>query len=237
MDDLGCVNVFLSEGSGVKDIVKQMEDNGEEVPRDAFGHVKLDKINPGAYFANKLSMGLGAEKTLVQKSGYFARSAAANAFDQELIGKCAEVGVDAAINGVSGCMGQDEDKEGMRFYKGVDPEGDAATQCIINSTELRAASSTPFDNGLHFTMTAEVETPIQPAFKPTPPQVTPAVTRSGRTAAVVELAPPPPPPDDTVYVISAKVDQQIRMGCWLGGKYGICDVQKVQAGRAGRPSV
>jgi len=113
MDDLGCVNVFLSEGSGVKDIVKQMEDNGEEVPRDAFGHVKLDKINPGAYFANKLSMGLGAEKTLVQKSGYFARSAAANAFDQELIGKCAEVGVDAAINGVSGCMGQDEDKEGM----------------------------------------------------------------------------------------------------------------------------
>ena len=76
-------------------------------------HVGAKTINPGAYFANKLSMGLGAEKTLVQKSGYFARSAAANAFDQELIGKCAEVGVDAAINGVSGCMGQDEDKEGM----------------------------------------------------------------------------------------------------------------------------
>jgi pyrophosphate--fructose-6-phosphate 1-phosphotransferase len=44
MDEHGCVNVFLSEGAGVKDIVKEMEERGEEVPRDAFGHVKLDKI-------------------------------------------------------------------------------------------------------------------------------------------------------------------------------------------------
>ncbi len=112
MDKYGNVNVFISEGSGVRDIVAEMEAAGEEVPRDAFGHVKLDKINPGAYFSKRLAQLVGAEKVLVQKSGYFARSAASNDFDRELIGKCAKVGVDAAIEGISGCMGEDEDKEG-----------------------------------------------------------------------------------------------------------------------------
>lgn len=113
MDKYGNVNVFLCEGSGVHEIVVEMEAKGEEVPRDAFGHVALAKINPGAYFSKNLATLVGAEKTLVQKSGYFARSAAANEFDQKLIGACAEIGVEAAINGVSGCMGEDEDKEGF----------------------------------------------------------------------------------------------------------------------------
>jgi len=112
MDKLGNVNVFLSEGSGVKDIVAEMEKNGQAVPRDAFGHVKLDKVNPGVYFSERLKGLVNAEKVLVQKSGYFARSAAANAFDRDLIGKCADVGVAAAIEGTSGCMGEDEEMEG-----------------------------------------------------------------------------------------------------------------------------
>jgi pyrophosphate--fructose-6-phosphate 1-phosphotransferase len=112
MDVNGNVNIFLSEGSGVKDIVAEMEARGEEVPRDAFGHVALAKINPGLYFSKRIASLIGAEKTIVQKSGYFARSAASNAFDQGLIGKCAEEGVASAIAGVSGCMGEDEDKEG-----------------------------------------------------------------------------------------------------------------------------
>ncbi|KAL7488179.1 hypothetical protein ACHAW6_013764 [Cyclotella cf. meneghiniana] len=112
MDEHGCVNVFLSEGAGVNDIIKEMEDRGEEIPRDAFGHVKLDKINPGVYFSKRLASLVEAEKTLVQKSGYFARSAASNAFDRKLIRDCAEAGVQSAIDGISGCMGQDEDKEG-----------------------------------------------------------------------------------------------------------------------------
>jgi len=112
MDTYGCVNVFLCEGSGVHEIVAEMEAAGEEVPRDAFGHVSLAKINPGAYFSKRLATLVGAEKTLVQKSGYFARAAASNDFDRELIRKCAEVGVEAAIAGTSGCMGEDEDKEG-----------------------------------------------------------------------------------------------------------------------------
>jgi pyrophosphate--fructose-6-phosphate 1-phosphotransferase len=112
MDEHGNVNVFLSEGSGVADIVKEMEANGEEVPRDAFGHVSLAKINPGAYFSKRLSTLVGAEKTLVQKSGYFSRAAASNDFDRDLISRCAMEGVKSAIAGVSGCMGEDEDKEG-----------------------------------------------------------------------------------------------------------------------------
>jgi pyrophosphate--fructose-6-phosphate 1-phosphotransferase len=112
MDEHGCVNVFLSEGAGVEDIVKEMEENGETIPRDAFGHIKLDKINPGVYFAKRVATLIEAEKTLVQKSGYFARSAASNEYDRKLIRDCAEIGVQSAIDGVSGCMGQDEDKEG-----------------------------------------------------------------------------------------------------------------------------
>ena len=112
MDEHGCVNVFFGEGTGLEEIVRDMESRGEEVPRDAFGHVSLAKINPGKYFSTHLAEAIAAEKTIVQKSGYFARSAAANEFDRELIGSCAKEGVESAIAGVSGCMGQDEDKEG-----------------------------------------------------------------------------------------------------------------------------
>lgn len=112
MEEHGCVNVFFGEGTGVKAIVKQKEEAGEDVPRDAFGHVKLDKVNPAAFFSEHLAKAIGAEKTIVQKSGYFSRSAAANEFDRKLIGDCAKVGVESAIQGVSGCMGEDEDKEG-----------------------------------------------------------------------------------------------------------------------------
>lgn len=112
MDEIGCVNVFFGEGTGVCEIVKDMEARGEEVPRDAFGHVALAKISPGQYFSQHLAKMIGAEKTIVQKSGYFARAAAANAFDIDLIGRCAKAGVASAIEGVSGCMGEDEDVEG-----------------------------------------------------------------------------------------------------------------------------
>ena len=100
--------------------------------------------------------------------------------------------------------------DGLSFEEWVDTEGDAGVQDIINSTELRAASSTPFDNGLHFTMAPEAT--IQPAWKPAP---TPAVTRSGKKAAIVEVVAAPPA---RVYTMPASVDEQIRCGCWLGGR-------------------
>jgi pyrophosphate--fructose-6-phosphate 1-phosphotransferase len=110
MDDQDGVNLFISEGAGVQEIVAAMEEAGEEVPRDPFGHVKLDKINPGEWFAKRFADELGAEKVLVQKSGYFARSAPANEADLSLIRACTTYAVDAALRGESGVVGQDEER-------------------------------------------------------------------------------------------------------------------------------
>jgi pyrophosphate--fructose-6-phosphate 1-phosphotransferase len=71
--------------------------------------VKIDTINPGAWFAKQFAGLVGAEKTMVQKSGYFSRSAAANDADLALIKKCTDLAVDAALRGESGVIGQDED--------------------------------------------------------------------------------------------------------------------------------
>jgi diphosphate-dependent phosphofructokinase len=111
MDDIGCVNIFLSEGAGVPEIVAAMDAAGEEIPRDPFGHVKLDKVNPGQWFAKRFAERVGAEKTMVQKSGYFSRSAPANEADRTLIRQMVEVAVEAAQQGVSGVVGQDEERD------------------------------------------------------------------------------------------------------------------------------
>jgi pyrophosphate--fructose-6-phosphate 1-phosphotransferase len=108
MDRLDAVNLLVSEGACAGTIVAEMEARGEKVPRDAFGHPKLDKINVGAWFAQQFGGMLGAEKTLVQKSGYFSRSAPANAADRELIHRCAVEAVRSALEGQSGVVGEDE---------------------------------------------------------------------------------------------------------------------------------
>ena len=96
MDEVGNVTIFLSEGAGLDSIVAEMEAAGEDVPRDPFGHVKLDKVNPGKWFGDKFAEKLGAEKVMIQKSGYFSRSAAANEADLALIKRCTDLAVDCA---------------------------------------------------------------------------------------------------------------------------------------------
>ncbi|HTJ01026.1 MAG TPA: pyrophosphate--fructose-6-phosphate 1-phosphotransferase [Dongiaceae bacterium] len=110
MDEHDCVNLFVSEGACVPSIVAQMEARGEEVPRDAFGHVRLDKVNVGAWFAKQFADMIGAEKTLVQKSGYYSRAAAANAADRKLIRSCAVKAVQCALAGTGGVVGEDEEQ-------------------------------------------------------------------------------------------------------------------------------
>jgi pyrophosphate--fructose-6-phosphate 1-phosphotransferase len=109
MDEIGCVNLFLSEGAGVAEIVEEMEREGLEVARDAFGHIRLERINPGVWFGKQFAGMLKAEKVLVQKSGYYSRSAAANEFDLELIKRMADLAVDCALRGESGVIGNDEE--------------------------------------------------------------------------------------------------------------------------------
>jgi pyrophosphate--fructose-6-phosphate 1-phosphotransferase len=109
MDEHDNVNIFISEGAGVETIIKEMEATGEKVPRDAFGHVKLDAVNPGKWFGEQFAKMLDAEKVLVQKSGYFARAAPANKEDIRLIKSCTDLAVDCAVVGESGVIGHDED--------------------------------------------------------------------------------------------------------------------------------
>ena len=112
MDKFDCVTIFLSEGAGVNDIVAEMRARGEEPERDAFGHVKIDKINPGEWFARRFAKMLAAEKVLVQKSGYFARSAAANKEDLALIKSMVKHAVKSGLKGESGVVGHDEARKG-----------------------------------------------------------------------------------------------------------------------------
>jgi len=109
MDKYDCVNVFLSEGAGLDIILKDAEKEGESVLRDAFGHIRLDDLNPGQWFAKKLGEKLNANKILVQKSGYFGRSAKANSKDLELISQFADKAVESSIVGISGVVGWDEE--------------------------------------------------------------------------------------------------------------------------------
>lgn len=109
MDEKDSVNIFLSEGAGTDTIIKEMEAAGETVERDAFGHVALDTLNPGQWFAKQFTDRLDAEKTLVQKSGYFGRSAAPNKQDLELIKKSGKLGAQLALDGRSGVVGLDDD--------------------------------------------------------------------------------------------------------------------------------
>lgn len=112
MDAHDNVNIFISEGAGLSSIVAEMESRGETIPRDAFGHGKLDAVNPGKWFGQQFAEMLGAEKVLVQKSGYFARAAPANQADLDLIKECVDLAVDCALRNESGVTGHDEDQGG-----------------------------------------------------------------------------------------------------------------------------
>lgn len=108
-----CANVFVSEGAGASGIVKELEAKGVEVPRDAFGHVKLDKVNVGQWHADYISDHAGAGKVLVQKSGYYSRAARPIVDDLMLIKSMTDLAVDGAIRGDAGIIGHDEERNNV----------------------------------------------------------------------------------------------------------------------------
>jgi pyrophosphate--fructose-6-phosphate 1-phosphotransferase len=112
MDRTGFATIFVSEGACLDAIIAEREAAGVELARDAFGHVKLDTINVGDWFSKQFSKRIGAERTLVQKSGYYARSAPANADDLRLIKGMADLAVQSALDGVPGLIGHDEERDG-----------------------------------------------------------------------------------------------------------------------------
>ena len=112
MNKAGFVTLFVSEGACLDAIVAEREAAGETVKRDAFGHVKIDTINVGNWFSKQFATLLGAERAMVQKSGYYARSAPANRDDLRLIQSMVDLAVESALNRVSGVTGHDEDQGG-----------------------------------------------------------------------------------------------------------------------------
>ena len=108
MDKYDCVNIFLSEGAGIDNIVKEKEQNGENIKRDAFGHVRLDEINPGIWYSDYFKKKLNCDKVLVQKSGYFSRSGSPNKEDLDLINTHAKLSVKCALESTSGVVGIDD---------------------------------------------------------------------------------------------------------------------------------
>ena len=107
--DGGMVAVLGSEIEKIEKIIEENKKLGETISRDAFGHIELDKLNAGIWFADQFGKKLNARKILVQKSGYFGRSAKANTKDLDLIFKVADYAVSSAISGISGLVGWDED--------------------------------------------------------------------------------------------------------------------------------
>ena len=110
MNKYDCVNIFLSEGFGIDIIISEKKKNGEKILKDAFGHVRLDDLNPGKWFAKKFGDILGANKILIQKSGYFSRSSKANSKDLDLIFETCDYAMKSAIEKKNGVIGRDEDK-------------------------------------------------------------------------------------------------------------------------------
>jgi len=111
MDKKDCINIFLSEGAGIDMIINKLEKSGHKINRDAFGHIRLDEINPGVWFSKQFGVRLKAEKILVQKSGYFARSAAPSTKDLNLIKNSVEVAVESAIQKINGVIGINEEND------------------------------------------------------------------------------------------------------------------------------
>lgn len=105
MDRVGCVNLFVAEGALVDAVATQRRRDGIDVPVDAFGHPKLDTLNVGRWVADELSDRIGAERSVVVKSGYYARSARANDADRDLIDRSARVAVRCALQAESGVVG------------------------------------------------------------------------------------------------------------------------------------
>ena len=110
MDEIGNVNIFLSEGAGMHEIVAAARGGRRGgAARPVRARASSTRSTPGQWFAKQFAEKLGAEKVMVQKSGYFSRAAAANAEDLRLIKSMTDLAVECALRGESGVIGHDEE--------------------------------------------------------------------------------------------------------------------------------
>jgi pyrophosphate--fructose-6-phosphate 1-phosphotransferase len=136
INTIGNVNLFVSEGSIPSEILDQLD-----APLDAFGHVSMELVNAGKWLGDQLQTRIEANKVLVQKSGYYSRSAASNAFDLALIERACARAVQAALNGKSGLIGQDDNSDNFRT---VATPSESSDEMVVIDFK-RVAGSKPFD--------------------------------------------------------------------------------------------
>lgn len=90
-----------------------MRARGRGPEKDAFGHVKIDKINVGDWFAKQFASAMvGSRKGAGAEVGYFAPLGALEREDLALIKTMVKQGVKSALKGESGVVGHDAEKKG-----------------------------------------------------------------------------------------------------------------------------
>ena len=108
IDDVGCLNLFISEGAFLDEISEDIKSRGGEIEKDAFGHIRLDTINAAKWYSELISKKINFDRILIQKSGYFARSSAPNSSDLEYIFNICDFAFENALKCNSGVVGEDE---------------------------------------------------------------------------------------------------------------------------------
>ena len=124
VEDIGCINLFVSEGAFLDEISKQNKERGQSFEKDAFGHIKLDSVNAAKWFSSTISKYIDFDRILIQKSGYFARSASPNEEELKYIFKVCDFAYESALMGKSGVSAIDERKDKLHCIDFNDIKGD-----------------------------------------------------------------------------------------------------------------
>lgn len=124
MENIGCLNIFVCEGSFSDKIAEQLENNGENVEKDAFGHIRLDSIDTGKWLSEILKKEIEIDRVLIQKSGYFARSSKPAEEEVSYISKICDFAFIMSQKNTSGVAGEDERTGKLQVIDFNDIKGD-----------------------------------------------------------------------------------------------------------------
>ena len=124
LDKVGCLNLFICEGAFLRNIKEDARKKGNIIEKDAFGHEKLDSVNAAKWFSSLISKELDFDRILIQKSGYFARSASPNTEDLNYIFKLCDFAFKNALESNSGVVGEDERTGNLSCIDFNDIKGD-----------------------------------------------------------------------------------------------------------------
>ena len=110
MDEVGNVNIFLSEGAGMHEIVaaaRGVGRGGASATRSATSSSTRSTRASGSPSSSRSSS--APRRPWCRSRGYFSRAAAANAEDLRLIKSMTDLAVECALRGESGVIGHDEE--------------------------------------------------------------------------------------------------------------------------------